>query len=278
MKTLLVLLFTLPGLAQQSILLRPNAKPDAGASPERVEQRGTGGVNDRAIMDVVQPGLTIYLPPKEKAAGVGVVIAPGGGYARLAIDKEGHDVARWLNTIGVAGFVLKYRLPGGAKMRPSMGTLEEAATNAKVAIEDAADAMSLVRENAGRWGVRRDAIGMMGFSAGGHLAAMMGMTGGPETRPDFLALIYPAIPKGLKVDASTPRTFLVHADDDGLSAGDNSARFYMALKQARVSGEMHIYSGGGHGFGIKQTDKTSANWPAAFESWLKAPPASPAAK
>ena len=269
MKNLLPLLLALPALAQQSILLRPHVTVEPGTPPERVEQRGTGGVNDRAVMDVVQPSLTIYLPPKDKGTGVGVVIAPGGGYARLAIDKEGHDVARWLNTIGIAGFVLKYRLPGGAKMRPSLGTLEEASANAKVAIEDAGDAMRLVRKNADRWGVKTNGIGMMGFSAGGHLAAMMGMTAGADVRPDFLALIYPAVPKGLKVDSSTPKTFLVHADDDGLSAGDNSARFYLALKEAKTSGEMHIYSGGGHGFGIKQTDKTSANWPAAFQAWVR---------
>jgi acetyl esterase/lipase len=249
-------------LAQDEVPLRKSQS--ATTTPERVEQRGKDGVNDRAVMDVSNPSITVYLPPKDKATGVGILICPGGGYARLAIDKEGHDVARWLNTIGVAGFVLKYRLPGSANMRPSLGTLQEATTAASVAIEDATDAMKIIRA---KWNLQK--VGMMGFSAGGHLAAMLGMTAEGTVRPDFLALIYPAVPKELKIDASTPRSFLVHADDDGLSAGENSARFYQLLRQAKVRSELHVYSDGGHGFGIKQSGKASAAWPGAFELWLK---------
>lgn len=255
-----VLLFAV--LAQDEVPLRKSLA--AATTPERTEERGKDGVTDRAIMDVSNPSITVYLPPKDKATGVGILICPGGGYARLAIDKEGHDVARWLNSIGVAGFVLKYRLPGGANMRPSLGTMQEAATAAQVAIEDATSAMKMIRA---KWSLQK--VGMMGFSAGGHLAAMLGMTGEGTARPDFLALIYPAVPKELKIDGSTPRSFLVHADDDGLSAGENSARFYQLLRQAKVRSELHVYSDGGHGFGIRQSGKASAAWPAAFELWLK---------
>jgi len=208
-----------------------------------------------------------------RATGKAILIAPGGGYQHLAIDKEGHDVARWLVSIGVAGIVLKYRLPGRENMRPALGDFEQAKTAARVAIEDAGDAMRLIRKHAAQWNVSPGAIGMMGFSAGGHLAAMMGMLPDAETKPAFLVLAYPAIPKGLQVTEQTPRTFLVHADDDGLSAADHSVSFYLTLKKAKVRSELHVYSGGGHGFGIKKTDKTSASWPQALEAWLKAFPA-----
>ncbi len=258
-----LLLLCVPLLAQDVVLLRA---PSGNNGSERVEQRGSNGVNDRAVMDVSDPSITVYR--SATPTGLGILIAPGGAYARLAIDKEGHDVARWLSSQGVTSFVLKYRLPGGAQMRPALGDLAQAAAAAKVAIEDAVDAMQLIRAKYPE--VKN--LGMMGFSAGGHLASMLGMTASGAARPDFLALIYPAIPKELKIDASTPRTFLVHADDDALSAGDNSARFYQALRAVKVPAEMHVYANGGHGFGIRKTDKTSAAWPAAFESWLKTVP------
>lgn len=249
-------------MGQETFLLRAPAK---AGSPERVVERGTNGVVDRAIMDVADASVTAYLPSPTLATGVGIVIAPGGGYARLAIDKEGHDVARWLNTLGVAGFVLKYRLPGGEQMRPSLGTFDEARTAAKRAIEDAMSAVPKVR--AKYPGIRR--LGMMGFSAGGHLAAMTGMLGMPESRPDFLALIYPALPAELRVDERTPPTFLVHASDDSLSAGEHSARIYQELRKAKVPAELHIYTDGGHGFGIRKNGKASDAWPEAFAKWLK---------
>lgn len=264
MKRLALIFAVLPLLAQQTISLRPAA---AGAGPEKVEQRGTGGVNDRAISNVSEPALTVYLPPKEKATGVGIVICPGGGYARLAIDKEGHDIARFLNSIGVAGIVLKYRLPGN--MDGSRDGFDAARTAAKVAIEDGLLAMEVTRTHATQWNIKPDAIGMMGFSAGGHLAAMVGMSAPAAVRPNFLALVYPALPRELRVTAETPRTFLVHADDDRLAPADNSVPFYLALKKAKVSAELHVYSGGGHGFGMKKSGKTSENWPQALAAWLK---------
>jgi acetyl esterase/lipase/type 1 glutamine amidotransferase len=268
---MLALLTILPLFAQETVLLRPEVKVSASRAPEHVEDRGSNGVLDRAISEVSQPSLTVYLPPKEKATGTAVVICPGGGYQRLAIDKEGHDVARWLSSLGVAGLVLEYRLPGKDNMARATGDLKQAADAARVAIEDAEQAMRLVRANAARWSLRPDAIGMMGFSAGGHLAAMMGMTSPSKTRPDFLALIYPALPQGLELTAATPPTFLAHADDDKLSAGDNSVRFYLALKKAKVPAELHVYATGGHGFGIRKSDKTAAGWTGDFARWLARP-------
>ena len=259
-----------PMFAQDVILLRPEAKVDVSAPVEKIEQRGKNGVNDRAITNVSQPSVTIYLPAREKATGTGIVICPGGGYQHLAIDKEGHDVARWLNTIGIAGFVLKYRLPGQASLRRPSNDLHQIADAIHVALEDAESSMRLVRENAPKWNLKPNAIGLMGFSAGGHLAAMIGMISPGDVRPDFLVLGYPAIPATLDVTPSTPRTFLVAAYDDPLlNPADHASRFFAALRMAKVPAELHIYSSGGHGFGILKTGKTSATWPDALEAWLK---------
>lgn len=250
-------------LAQDTFLLR--APSQAGSRTERIEERGTNGVVDRAVMNVVDPSVTAYLPANG-VANVGILIAPGGGYQRLAIDKEGHDVARWLNSLGVAAFVLKYRLPGAEKMRPSLGTFPEAQSAAHEAIEDAAEA---VRQIHRRYPTIRS-LGMMGFSAGGHLAAMTAMLHIPEAAPlDFLVLLYPAVPAELRIDARMPPVFLVHAGDDSLSAGDHSARFYQELRKAKVPAELHIYADGGHGFGIRKNGKASDAWPETFAKWLK---------
>ena len=266
---LLPLFVALPLLAQETILLPVNTKIDPSAPAEKIEERGKGGVVDRSIANVSQPTVTVYLPAKEKANGTGIVICPGGGYQHLAIDKEGHDIARWLNTIGIAGVVLKYRLPGSMR-GASQTDIHQVADKIHVALEDAEAAMRLTRENAVKWNLKPNAIGMMGFSAGGHLGAMMGMIAPPDSRPDFLVLGYPAIPAGLDVTSATPRTFLVAADDDQtVNAAENAGRFFAALKAAKVPAELHVYSSGGHGFGIVKSGKTSAAWPGALVAWLK---------
>ena len=262
----LVVCAALPLFAQETILLRPGTKTDASASPEQIEERGKDGVVDRSITHVSQPSIAVYLPTG-RITGTAMVICPGGGYQHLAIDKEGHDIARWLNTIGIAGIVLKYRLPGSSGRGAS--SIQQVADTIHVALEDAEDAMRLVRSNAPKWHIRPHSIGMMGFSAGGHLAAMVGMLAPPEARPDFLVLGYPAIPAVLSVSASTPPAFLVAADDDTtVNAAENAGRFYAALRAAKVRSELHVYSSGGHGFGILKTGKTSEAWPNAFVSWL----------
>jgi acetyl esterase/lipase len=263
------LFIALPLLAQETIALRTADKPDPSAPAEQIQERGKGGVIDRSITNVSQPTVTVYLPAKEKATGAGIVICPGGGYQHLAIDKEGHDIARWLTTIGIAGVVLKYRLPGGMPGQ-SLREIPQVAAKIRVALEDAGTAMRLTRENAAKWNLKPNAIGIMGFSAGGHLGAMMGMVAPADSRPDFLVLGYPAIPPVLDVTSSTPPTFLVAADDDTtVNAADNAGRFFAALKAAKVPAELHIYSSGGHGFGIIPSGKTSAAWPGALVAWLK---------
>jgi endo-1,4-beta-xylanase len=251
--------------------LWPGAAPGSeGIHDEEVWQERGQGIVDRSVASVHQPTLTAYLPLAEKNTGVGIVIAPGGAYRHLAIDKEGHDIAKWLNTVGVAAFVLKYRLPRTEGHNYSIET----------ALVDAKRAMRLVRSRAGEWNLDAKRIGMMGFSAGGDLAARAGMgfdkgeAGASDpverqtSRPDFLVLGYPLIPDELTVSPATPPAFLVHADDDRLTA-EHSVRFYLALKKAGVSAELHVYSQGGHGFGILNRNLPVSAWPLRFEQWLK---------
>jgi acetyl esterase/lipase len=269
MKIQLVLFLALPLIAQETIPLHLDHPLDPSAPAEKIEERGKGGVVDRAVTNVSQPAVTVYLPAKNRANGTGIVIAPGGGYQHLAIDKEGYDVARWLNTIGIGAIVLKYRLPGSMRGE-SQTDIQQVAAKIHVALEDAEAAIRLTRENAAKWNLKPNAIGMLGFSAGGHLAAMMGMVAPTDAKPDFLVLGYPAIPKILNVTAATPRTFLVAAaDDPSVNPVDNASRFFAALRAARVPAELHIYSSGGHGFGILKSGKTSATWPDALVAWLK---------
>jgi endo-1,4-beta-xylanase len=251
--------------------LYPAAAPGSeGVHDEEVWQERGKGIVDRSVASVHQPTLTAYLPLAEKNTGVGIIVAPGGGYRHLAIDKEGHDIAKWLSNMGVAAFVLKYRLP---RTEGHKYTIDTALTDAKRAVR-------LVRSRADEWNLDSRRIGMMGFSAGGDLAARAGMgfdKGQPgaadpverqTSRPDFLVLGYPLIPDDLTVTAETPPAFLVHADDDRLTA-EHSVRFYLALKKAGVSAELHVYSKGGHGFGILNRDLPVSAWPVRFEQWLR---------
>jgi acetyl esterase/lipase len=256
-----------PSPAVETVPLRPTP---AKAPPEQVVERGKDGVMDRAVSQVSEPSVTVYLPKPGTATGRAVVICPGGGYKHLALDKEGHDVGRWLAGIGVAGVVLKYRLPGPIENGGSL-TLGKTADAIRVALDDVTRAVEIVRGNANRWNLRRDAVGVLGFSAGGHLALMLALTAGPAARPDFLVLAYPGVPKApdaLAKLADFPPTFTVHADDDKLSAGDNSARLYQALRAVKAPAELHVFASGGHGFGLRKTGKASDAWPTLLTAWL----------
>ncbi|MDZ4694767.1 MAG: alpha/beta hydrolase fold domain-containing protein [Deltaproteobacteria bacterium] len=254
-------------LSEPETLVLATAKP--GDGKEEIEDHSKDGVRDRLVKSVVEPSLTVYLPAGN-ATGQAVLIAPGGGYGLLAIDKEGHHVARWLQQKGIAGIVLKYRLPGfaGALKITASNTLEGATSTVRVSVEDARAAIRTIREHASVWHLDPKKIGMMGFSAGGHLTAMMGVLEPDATRPAFLALIYPALGKIPSLPATTPPTFIAHADDDRLTPMDNSIPFYVALKKAGGKAELHVYATGGHGFGIRRTGATSQGWPAAFEKWI----------
>jgi endo-1,4-beta-xylanase len=236
-----------------------------------VVEKGKNGAHNRTVTQVHNPSLTVFLPPKEKATGAAVVICPGGAHRFLAIEHEGYEIANWLNSIGVAGFVLKYRL---ARAEGSKYKVETHA------LDDARRAVRLVRSRAAEWGIDPARIGMMGFSAGGEVTALAGtrFENGSEgasdpidrlsSRPDFLILAYPGFrPEALNVTKDTPPSFLVHADDDRLSA-QRSAAFYLALKKAGVSGELHVYSRGGHGFGMRNNHVPVSTWPSRLEEWL----------
>ncbi|MBK7713582.1 MAG: alpha/beta hydrolase [Bacteroidales bacterium] len=230
---------------------------------------------DTLAYKVSRPTLTIFLPPEGKANGTAVVICPGGGYHVLLMTREGCDIAREFNKLGIAAFVLKYRLPDD-KIMPdkSIGPLQ-----------DAQRAISLVRERAAEWNIKSDRIGIMGFSAGGHLAATAGThfehaltedKTGISIRPDFMILVYPVISLSdslghigsreyllgknpsekqiryfsneLQVTKTTPPAFIILAGDDTVVKPENSFRFYNALRMNGVASEMHIYAAGEHGF------------------------------
>jgi acetyl esterase/lipase len=227
--------------------------------------------------------IAIYLPPAGTAVGTGVVICPGGGYQHLSMQKEGSDVAKWLNSLGVAGFVLKYRL-GPKFHHPSE-------------LEDAQLAIRMVRQQASQFGIAPNRVGIMGFSAGGHLAATASTHFSPETRPDFAILCYPVIafgqpythkgsqemllgkdadPKLIEelsaekhVTAGTPPTFLFTTYTDTTVPVENSLVYYEALRKAGVAAEMHIYERGPHGVGLAPQDAVLSSWPARLADWLK---------
>ncbi len=228
------------------------------------------------LQNVSRPTLTVFQPPAERRSGAAVLIAPGGGYNILAWDLEGTEVAEWLNSLGVTAFVLKYRVP----------RREGDATN-KVQLMDAQRAMSLVRSKASDYGLDSARIGMLGFSAGGHLTAITCLKFGERQydkldaihdvscRPDFGILIYP----GYLADAEgqlkpefqptkdTPPMFFAHAMDDRVTP-DSSIAMARALKAAGVHSELHVYDGGGHGFGLRKSEFPVHTWPARCGEWL----------
>jgi endo-1,4-beta-xylanase len=227
------------------------------------------------------PSIYVYLPPKEKATGAAMVVAPGGGHRQLVIDKEGWEIADWLNSNGIAAFVLKYRL---AKAPDSKYTLPHEV------YADAARAMRLVRGHAREWNVDPKRLGFIGFSAGGEVAGMIetkfdaGKADAEDpierqsSRPDFSVLIYPWYrPGAMKADAAplfpvpqdAPPVFMVCTDDDR-SHVEPTVKFYLELEAAHVPTEMHIYASGGHGFALRPTQKASPvmTWPDRLKDWL----------
>lgn len=268
----------------------PNSKPSTDKESSRTE-----GENKILIIDKVsRPTLTAFFPPKEIANGTAVIICPGGGYGVLAASHEGSDVAKKFNEMGVAAFVLKYRLPDDSIMiNKEIGPLQ-----------DAQRAIQLVRENANEWNINVSKIGIMGFSAGGHLASTAGThfmhavinnKNNISLRPDFLILIYPVISftdatahigsrdnllgknpsaekikeysNELQVTVQTPKTFLVHAENDDAVDVRNSIDFFEALQKDHVLAEMHIYPKGGHGFGMNNPT-TKDKWMDRLQNWM----------
>jgi acetyl esterase/lipase len=263
------------------------------AEPELLWPAGAPGA--LGTEDPDKPSLTFYLPAAAKAVGAGVVICPGGGYQNLAMDHEGQQVAEWFNSLGVAAFVLKYRL-GPRYHHP-------------IELGDAQRAIRLVRARAGEFGISPDRIGIIGFSAGGHLASTaithfdLGNPGAADpldragSRPDFAILAYPVITmrppfahmgsrrnllgenpddalvtllsNETQVTAQTPPTFLFHTTDDPVVPVENSILFYEALRKAGVPAELHVFEHGPHGVGLASRDATLSVWPELLANWLR---------
>jgi acetyl esterase/lipase len=240
----------------------------------------------KLITNVTRPTLTIYQPARDRNTGTAMVICPGGGYWDLYWELEGEEVAAWLNSCGMTGIILKYRCPrrpGDAKGEPPLGPQL-----------DAQRAVSLVRSRAAEWGIDPKRIGMVGFSAGGHLALATAIgfakrlyqpidaIDAVSCRPDFAILCYPGYLKardkdelrpGLRIPADTPPIFLAHASDDresyGGSLAENSVLMYLALKRAGIPAELHVYATGDHDFGVRQNEKLPSSWPQLCVNWLR---------
>jgi len=291
------------GNPQGGPIHRPPAQPiriekeeDTGPAPPSLElvwpDGAPGALGDT---EADKPTLQVYSLPADEVNGTGVIICPGGGYTHLATDHEGHDVAVWLNSLGITAFMLRYRVaPRYRQPAP---------------LQDARRAVRMVRHRAAEWMVDPARIGILGFSAGGHLASITatrwneGNAGADDpidrgsSRPDFAVLAYPVITFTTRyahngsmenllgddnsekmqqmlsserhVNAGTPPTFLVHAGDDKGVAPENSVLFYLALRKAGVACEIHIYERGGHGFGLAPADPVLASWPVRCVDWLR---------
>lgn len=270
----------------------PGAVPrDFGTiGPERVRAPSEAPTKDaKWITGVTKPTLTVYRPARDRNTGAAMLICPGGGYWNLAWDLEGEEVAAWLNTVGVTGIVLKYRVPrrpGQPEPLPAPGPLL-----------DAQRAVSLVRSRAAEWGIDSNRIGIVGFSAGGHLAVAAATQFDRRAyepideidkiscRPDFAVAVYPGYliaqhPAGvetnknilapyIRIPTDTPPIFLVHASDDPMAGAENSVVMYLALKRANVAAELHVFTGGGHGFGVRKSNLPCSTWPDRCVAWLQ---------
>jgi acetyl esterase/lipase len=219
------------------------------------------------IFNVVTPTLTAFLPERAKATGTGVIIAPGGAFVALAIDLEGYDVARWLQEKGIAAFVLKYRLLEKRQEGIPAMDMDEVG---KYGIADGIQALKVVRQHAAEWGLSPDRVGLMGFSAGAMVTSGALLQQDAAARPSFAAMIYggpfgvmPAIP------AKLPPMFLAWAQDDPLALKP-IVKFYDALASAGHKPEVHIFSAGGHGFGLRKQGTSSDHWIDTFYFWLEA--------
>jgi len=232
----------------------------------------------RVICNVAQPTLTVFQPPAENASGTGVVICPGGGFSVLCIDHEGYDVARYLTAKGVTCFVLKYRLLQSETEDPireagSGGNfMEKVAPIIKLTLADGLAAMAHVRAHAQDYGVHPDRIGIMGFSAGGIVAASVAYNYTAQTRPGFVAPVYLAhdlVIKGDGVRGDAPPLFVVAASDDQFGLAPQSVAIYQAWAAAKKPAELHVYAKGGHGFGMNKQDLPCDTWADRFADWLQ---------
>jgi acetyl esterase/lipase len=252
--------------AQQVVNIWPGVAPSSEhwTQKERtIENTPVGTV----IMNVVAPTLTAYLPPRAKATGTGIIIAPGGAFVALAITLEATDMARWLQQRGIAAFVLKYRtIEKNFEGVPNL----DMDTAGRYGIADGIQALKIVRAHAAEWGVSPDRIGFVGFSAGGMVGAATLLQPDASARPNFVGLIYGApFGKTPAIPAKLPPIFMAWAQDDQVALAP-VVKFHDALVAAGQKPEAHIYSAGGHGFGTKKHGTTSDHWLEEFYYWMEA--------
>ena len=267
----LLLFSTIIVKAQQpEIFLWPNGAPGSEGKKGNENIRVVEG--DQVVKNIHKPSITAYLPSKNIAVGAAVIIAPGGGHRELWITHEGYNEAKWLSDRGIAAFVLKYRL---ARDSNSTYTID------KEELADIQRAIRLVRHSAKEWGIDTSRIGVMGFSAGGEVAALSAMRfensipGSKDEidqetcRPAFQALIYPGNSSRYEVVANAPPVFLVGGFNDRPDIAEGIAQVYLKYKKANIPAELHIYSNAGHGFGMRERNKGAvAGWIDRFYDWL----------
>lgn len=282
-----------PG-GQQQLPIWPGAIPDAkaGVGPEQMTLREGLPVAGRPLLEVAnvtRPTMTIY-PPRTGNTGAAVVVFPGGGYRVLAIDLEGTEVCDWLTSIGVTCVLLKYRVPGSG---PHWDSVRNRRVIPKVhtALQDAQRTVGLLRHRAAEWHIDPHKIGVLGFSAGGHLVAAVSThaqriyapvdaADAENCRPDFAVTLYPGhmsanykadlskLNPTIQVTRQTPPTFLLHAQDDPIDPVEFSLLYHAALVKERVPAELHLFAEGGHAFGLRPTQKPITRWPALVRTWL----------
>ncbi len=294
----IILAVCAPALAEPLVVdVWPGKTPaDAGIAGQESTRTYESAIIEgptKLITNVTRPTLTVYRPAKEKNTGTAMIICPGGGYHDLFWELEGEEVAAWLNSLGMTGIILKYRVPrrpGDIKGEPPLGPQL-----------DAQRAVSLARSRAAEWGIEPQRIGMIGFSAGGHLALAtatrfekrayepLDAVDEVSCRPDFAVLCYSGYLKakdkdatsaGIQVPAGTPPILLAHSSDDTISDAEHSVFMYLALKRAGVPTELHIFASGNHDFGVRQNEKLPSAWTTLCTRWLRSLkflPASPAA-
>lgn len=294
---ILMNIFVINGFSQTVILkLWPDVIPGSKKDPSYVENITTTEGRITQCEKVVTPDLTVYLPAPEKANGAAVLICPGGGYGMLAFDHEGNAIAKWLNDNGMAGIILKYRLPSDQIMvNKSIGPLQ-----------DAQEAMRVIRRHAAELKINPGKIGVIGFSAGGHLASTLSthytekvyeVKDNTSARPDFSLLIYPVVSfdsavthmgsrnnliginpdeatvkhfsNELQITSDTPPAFLVHSADDPAVPVMNSIVYFKGLQKNKIPVEMHIFQKGGHGYGLAPNGGTQSSWPDLCIRWMK---------
>lgn len=277
---LLVLTSTAPA-QQPTLLLWPNGNPEPSKvvgpeiDPTTDANRIVSGLPVIRVTNVSKPSLTVYSPPAAKNTGAAALVFPGGAYIRLSYNLEGTEVCTWLNSIGVTCVLVKYRVPESQHYPENTENLE-----------DAQQAMRITRAHAAAWHIDPNRIGVIGFSAGAHLAVALsthpdfqGKNVPPSTidaRPNFQMVIYPGwlsgpgnkVAPSLQPTADTPPTFLLQAENDYTAHVENSLIYFQALKDVKVPAELHLFAEGGHGFGLRPTDLPISRWPALAETWL----------